>query len=116
MLWIEDNLDKTITSNDIASRAGYTNWYFQRSFKKATGYSLYEYLSARKLTVAALRLCDTEASVTSVFSSVGYDTHSIFCRVFRQRFGASPSAYRNAGIHDVRRMIFPFQVLPFSCA
>ncbi len=37
LLWIEHNLDQSLLLDDVANKAGYTKWYFQRLFKKVTG-------------------------------------------------------------------------------
>lgn len=40
LLWIEHNLDQSLLLDDVANKAGYTKWYFQRLFKKVTGVTL----------------------------------------------------------------------------
>ncbi|MBN8114942.1 MULTISPECIES: hypothetical protein [Vibrio] len=30
LLWIEHNLDQSLLLDDVANKAGYTKWYFQR--------------------------------------------------------------------------------------
>ncbi|HGV0804537.1 TPA: transposase, partial [Escherichia coli] len=32
LLWIEHNLDQSLLLDDVANKAGYTKWYFQRLF------------------------------------------------------------------------------------
>nr|WP_244589425.1 AraC family transcriptional regulator [Escherichia coli] len=54
LLWIEHNLDQSLLLDDVANKAGYTKWYFQRLFKKVTGVTLASYIRARRLTKAAV--------------------------------------------------------------
>ncbi|MEF5442968.1 AraC family transcriptional regulator [Escherichia coli] len=56
LLWIEHNLDQSLLLDDVANKAGYTKWYFQRLFKKVTGVTLASYIRARRLTKAAVEL------------------------------------------------------------
>lgn len=41
--WIEQNLDKRMMLDDVASRAGYSKWHLQRIFKQETGMPLGTY-------------------------------------------------------------------------
>ncbi len=66
LLWIEHNLDQSLLLDDVANKAGYTKWYFQRLFKKVTGVTLASYIRARRLTKAAVELRLTKKTILEI--------------------------------------------------
>ncbi len=34
--WIDDNLDKPLSLDNVAAKAGYSKWHLQRMFKEVT--------------------------------------------------------------------------------
>lgn len=68
-----------------------------RQLKRLTGLSTVQYLQEMRLDEARL-LLETEAcdSISAVASRVGYNEVRSFSRIFKQRFGKSPSAYINS--------------------
>lgn len=64
----------------------------ERAFRAETGMTLREWRRTCRLEAAAV-LLRGPSSVASVARRVGYDDQSSFGRVFRQRFGVTPSAY-----------------------
>jgi AraC-like DNA-binding protein len=66
-----------------------------RAFRAGTGLGFQEWRTRARLTLA-LRLLLTDASVTSIASSVGYATTSSFCAAFHRAMGAPPTAFRGA--------------------
>ena len=53
---IERDLDKTLDLEAIAQAAGYSKYHLNRLFAQETGCTIYKYLQARRLTVAAQKL------------------------------------------------------------
>ena len=60
------------------------------------GCSPSEYLTELRLRRAATLLVSTNLSVSEIALEVGYLSLSHFSRVFRERFGKTPRAFRNA--------------------
>ena len=56
---IERDLDKTLDLEAIAQAAGYSKYHLNRLFAQETGCTIYKYLQARRLTVAAQKLVET---------------------------------------------------------
>ncbi|MBX3653103.1 MAG: helix-turn-helix domain-containing protein [Ramlibacter sp.] len=60
-----------------------------------TGRTLSQHLWERRLALAAQQLCETPARpITLIAHGLGFKDSSHFARLFRQRFGAPPSRWR----------------------
>jgi AraC family transcriptional regulator len=92
--YIEEHLDSHITLEDLAQAAGYSPWHATRLFKNLTGIAPSDYLRARRLSVAAMRLRDTRERVLDIALASGFDSHDGFTRAFADRFGLAPGQYR----------------------
>ncbi|HBV38394.1 MAG TPA: DNA-binding transcriptional regulator SoxS [Erwinia sp.] len=97
--WIDSNLDKTLSIDDVAARSGYSKWHLQRMFRAVTKQTLGNYIRERRLTLAAKELCQTQRPVFDIAMQYGYDSQQTFSRVFRRQFDQTPTAYR----HSMRR-------------
>lgn len=85
------------TSGELARRAGYSVYHFTRLFSAILGVAPKEYLSARILTEAARRVCDSREPFVAIARDAGFPDYESFSRAFRKRFGLSPTAARKAG-------------------
>ncbi|EAM3309133.1 helix-turn-helix domain-containing protein, partial [Shigella flexneri] len=83
LLWIEHNLDQSLLLDDVANKAGYTKWYFQRLFKKVTGVTLASYIRARRLTKAAVELRLTKKTILEIALKYQFDSQQSFTRRFK---------------------------------
>ena len=78
----------------LASAAGYSPWHATRLFRELVGIPPLEYLRARRLSWAALKLRDSGDRVLDVALQYAFDSHEGFTRAFSSRFGLSPDRYR----------------------
>ena len=99
-LWIDANIDKRLTINDVAEKSGYSKWHLQRVFYEVKKKTLACYIRDRKLEMAAKDLLDSEDSVLSISFKYGFDSQQSFTRVFSKKYCIPPSRYRrkNGGI------------------
>ncbi|WLS78559.1 superoxide response transcriptional regulator SoxS [Erwinia pyri] len=97
--WIEGNLDKTLSIDEVAAKSGYSKWHLQRMFRTVTKQTLGNYIRERRLTLAAEALRQTQRPVFDIAMQYGYDSQQTFSRVFRRQFSQTPTAYR----HMMRR-------------
>lgn len=111
--WIEQNLDKTLSIDEVAAKSGYSKWHLQRMFRTVTKQTLGGYIRERRLTLAAEALSRTQRPVFDIAMQYGYDSQQTFSRVFRRQFEQTPTAYR----HTMRRQNLQRQrSYPFECA
>lgn len=85
---------RTCSLSALAARRGVSAAYLSRIVKAATGEAFVTLLQHKRMEVAAARLASTELAVFEICEQVGYDNTSHFHRLFRDRFGQTPDAYR----------------------
>jgi AraC-like DNA-binding protein len=69
---------------------------FKREFRKHYGTSPGKWLLERRLEHSATLLRTTGMSITEIMFECGFEELSHFSRAFKEKFGQSPSAYREA--------------------
>lgn len=92
--YIETHLDEPMTLEQLAKAAGYSPWRATRLFKDLVGIQPSEYLRARRLSRAAMRLRDTSDNVLDVALDSVFQSHEGFTRAFSRQFGMTPEQYR----------------------
>ena len=95
---IESNLDKELDLEAIAQAAGYSKFHLNRLFAKETGCTIYKYLQARRLTVAAEKLVKTTLPITQIAYDAGYNSQQAFTLAFKQLYIYPPKLYRERGV------------------
>ncbi|MFC6378896.1 superoxide response transcriptional regulator SoxS [Tatumella terrea] len=94
--WINQNLGKQLSIDEVAAKSGYSKWHLQRMFRAVTQQTLGDYIRERRLEMAADALCKTRRPVFDIALQFGYDSQQTFSRVFRRQFDQTPTAYRQA--------------------
>ncbi len=94
--YIEEFLYSDITVSKIAEAFSYSEKYIGRLFKATLGTSLREYINEGRLMRAGMLLSETNKSVTEIASQVGFESLSYFNRMFRRKYGKSPTSFRKA--------------------
>lgn len=92
--YINQNIEKDLSRNEIAEAVYLNPEYLSRLFKKAKGISLGDFIIARKMEIAQSLLSSTNIPVGIIASKVGYSNFSYFSQVFRKFCGLSPGEYR----------------------
>lgn len=92
--FIEQNIHKPITLYELSRCAGYSPYHCARIFKELVGRTPFEYIRARRLTHAALKLRDEKVRVVDVALDFVFDSHEGFTRAFSKEFGITPNQYR----------------------
>ena len=93
--YIEQNLDKDISINDISKQACISPYYFQKGFTMLCGYTIGEYIRNRRLSVAAYELLNGDSKIIDIALKYGYDSPDSFTKAFTRFHGATPIAIRN---------------------
>lgn len=83
----------------LVNRPAYT---VSRVLKKHTGSCFKALLQQRKLQQAAYLLTNTPLPVDVILERIGYDNSSYFYRRFREKYGVSPAAFREAAADAVK--------------
>jgi transcriptional regulator GlxA family with amidase domain len=92
--WLEERFDQPLLIDDVAQQFGFGVRNFKRRFKDATGYTPITYLQTLRLEKAKQLLESTRMTLDSITYAVGYEDGNSFRRLFQQRVGLLPAAYR----------------------
>ena len=92
--YIEDNIDKKISVEDIAGEVYLHPNYFIRYFKKSFGMSPARYINKRKMELSCRMLGESEMSVSEVAEELGYGDIYHFSKIFKNYTGFSPRYYK----------------------
>jgi transcriptional regulator GlxA family with amidase domain len=92
--WLEQHFTEALVIDDVAQRFGFGVRNFKRRFKDATGSTPITYLQTLRLERAKQMLESTRMTLDSITYAVGYEDSNSFRRLFQQRVGMLPAAYR----------------------
>lgn len=91
---ITSDLSDDVSLDALARESGYSKAHFLRMFRAATGSTPHRYLRDRRLESARNRLATGSESITEIAHASGFSSHSHLTRLFRERFGITPSDFR----------------------
>ncbi|GKU27405.1 AraC family transcriptional regulator [Clostridium folliculivorans] len=94
--FIELNLDQNIDIVDIASKAYFSAFHFQRIFQAISGFSVQSYIRKRRMTEAAILLKRTDKTILEISITFQYGSQEAFTRAFESSFGITPYKYRKS--------------------
>ncbi|MFB5198310.1 helix-turn-helix domain-containing protein [Neobacillus sp. KR4-4] len=92
--WINENLSKKITLQDISDYIYMNPTYFCQYFKKQTGKTVFDYITDLRLETAKELLFEQDLKVIDIAQLVGYQDPKHFSRLFKQRWGSLPSEFK----------------------
>lgn len=89
------------TVEALAAEAGLSRAAFARRFSTLMGEPPMVYVTRWRLTLAARRLRESDATLGQIARDVGYATEFAFAKAFKREYGSSPGAYRRAAGPDL---------------
>ncbi|MBS1369569.1 MAG: helix-turn-helix transcriptional regulator [Lentisphaeria bacterium] len=95
--YIEENLLRNITADDIARHAGISRRHFYRLFTERHGIPPKEFIIRQRLERAAAALVSGNRPVKEIAELAGFRNLSYFTRQFRKAFTVPPARYRRNG-------------------
>jgi AraC family transcriptional regulator len=93
--YIEKNLYKKITLDDLADYTGVSKYYLHRIFKSLTEESIIDYAQGRKLTSSINELLNTNMRIIDIALNYGFDYEQSYIRAFKKFFGHTPLKLRS---------------------
>jgi AraC-like DNA-binding protein len=100
-LWLEANVDQTLSLDALAQRVQLSPFHFLRLFSSVLGVTPHQYLVQLRLREAARLLVEQHARhISDIAYSVGFGDLSNFVRTFRRAAGVSPRTFRQAARGD----------------
>ena len=92
--YLDINYSEPITLDTLTELTHMNKYYMAHSFSKYTGQSPIQYLNQRRMEAACTLLKDTDHSISSISSTVGFSSQSYFTQAFRKKYGMTPIKYR----------------------
>lgn len=96
LTYLSTNYTRDITLQKLADNNHISMEHLSRQFKKELGVTLTAYIGDLRTKKAAELLKDSLLSISEIAMYVGYSDSNYFVKVFKKRYGMTPSAYRSS--------------------
>lgn len=93
--YIESNVEKRISVEELACHCSIGRRSFERRFKKATKNTIVEYMQRVKIEAAKRSFESSYKNINEVMYDVGYSDTKAFRSLFKKLTGLTPIEYRN---------------------
>ncbi len=93
--YLLDHYREQHTLDSLAERFSINKYYFQKQFKRYTGYTPNDFLLTSRINRAKELLRTGGDTVSQIAGQVGMDNVSHFIVTFKKREGVTPSVYRS---------------------
>lgn len=95
LAYIEGNYRDSLQVSEVAEQFGYNEKYLSHLFRKYTGTTTIEFIQNTRLKMAEALLLNTSDTISLVSQKSGFKNEYYFMRLFKQKYGITPSQYRN---------------------
>lgn len=92
--YVETNYSDKISIEDAAGICGFSQSHFMKFFKSNMAVSFTDYLNDYRLTMAARLLISSSDSIVNIAAEAGFDNLSYFNRLFKRKYGCTPTSFR----------------------
>lgn len=93
-VYIEDNYNKDISTSELSDIAHISTYYFCRIFKQTTGKTPTEYINEVRLRKSIELMKKETMNITEIAIESGFNDANYFSRLFKKKYGVSPSKYQ----------------------
>ena len=96
LLYIRENYadSQLMTADRIAASCNLSTSHFRSLFKTDMGMTLPQYINLTRLSAAVHLIQNTNETISSIATTVGYNEIPYFTKVFQKEFGVSPKEMR----------------------
>jgi AraC-like DNA-binding protein len=92
--FIEENIQRTLSLEEIANHVALSRSYFSQLFAKETGKPLNHFLKQQKVDQATKLLKYTQMPISEISQSLDFCSQSYFTEVFKEITGKTPVTFR----------------------
>lgn len=92
--YLHSNSQAQLRLGHVAAHLQVSEEHLARTFREATGTSVFAYLRALRLEDAMIRLVNSEENITEIAQHSGFTSLALFSRSFKSYTGLSPLQYR----------------------
>ncbi len=93
---IEKHIAKDFSLEEISAETGLTQAKLQEGFKLLYNKTVTEYIRNARLEVARDLIANSELNISEVVYSIGFTSRSYFSKIFKEKFGISPSEFKSS--------------------
>lgn len=95
--YIQNHYDEELNLTKLAEVACFSKFHFHRLFRTLVGETLNEFVRRVRLEKSIQKLTrERSKSITQIALDCGFSSSQNFAKAFGQRFGMTPSTYRNS--------------------
>jgi AraC family transcriptional regulator len=91
---IAEHYGDELTVEDLARRAGLSEFHFSRLFKRTIGHSPHQFVLSYRVEQSARLLVDRDRPLADIALSCGFADQAHFARSFKKHTGSTPREYR----------------------
>jgi AraC family transcriptional regulator len=93
-----ENSGRNVALAELAATMKQSPFHAHRTLQTVLGETPKQFTMRLRIDRAAAALVCSQASILDIGLECGFESHEVFSRAFRRRFGLSPSAYRKRGL------------------
>lgn len=113
--YMKEHLDEPMTTQQLADLAGYSSFHFSRVFKRVTGISVRQYLSALRVESGKTELLKRPSLLVKIGMTIGLSSPGTFNTRFKQFVGLSPKRFRSTS-ESLHQYVNQYENKPLSWA
>lgn len=99
--YIEKNIDKDISLDELAAVSRFSKYHFSRIFDSMVGKTPFEFIKRVRLEKAASRLrIHPKQSVTRIALECGFNILEVFSSNFNNYFDQTPTGWQNSSSNN----------------
>lgn len=95
--YIHKHYRERLTARQVGEAVGLSEVYFSNLFKKETGVTFGEYLTAYRMNVAKYLISNGDYKIYEVAELTGYSSPQYFSQIFLKEAGCTPLEYKTYG-------------------
>lgn len=93
--YIENHLDDELSLGKLSEVANFSPYHFHRIFSAFIGETLNDFIKRKRIEKAAsLLLNSTDQPISEIAGYCGFNSFSVFCRNFKERYKVSANEFR----------------------
>jgi DNA-binding response OmpR family regulator len=95
MRLLSERISAPPTVEQLARLVGTNERRLSQAFREHLGQTVFEYLRGERLRIAQRLLTSTSLTIANIAEEIGFSSAANFATAFRERFGVTPSVYRD---------------------
>ena len=92
--YVDANLERTMSLDELANVAGLSMFHFSRCFKQATNTTPHMFVTSRRIEASRAMLANSADCLAEIAYACGFSSQAYFTTKFKEHTGLTPGAYR----------------------